>query len=89
MRYRRASAFTWPGVFGTPAVLAGIGFTLLAQLLFTYAPFMQAIFATRAVSFADGLLVIATGVVFLFILELEKLLLRRLHPQFIPAGTTA
>ncbi|WP_244670570.1 cation-transporting P-type ATPase [Rhodoplanes elegans] len=88
MRYRRASAFTWPGVFGTPAVLAGIGFTLLAQLLFTYAPFMQAIFATRAVSFADGLLVIATGVTFLFILELEKFLLRRLHPQFIPAGTT-
>lgn len=89
MRHRRGSAFTWPGVLGTPAILAGIGFTLLAQLLFTYAPFMQTIFATRAISFADGLLVMATGVTFLLILELEKLLLRRLHPQFIPAGTTA
>ncbi len=76
MRHRRASAFTWPGLFDTPAVLAGIGFTLLSQLLSTYTPFMQTIFAMRAISFTDRLLVIATGVAFLLILELEKLVLR-------------
>lgn len=89
MRHRRASAFTWPGVLGTPAVIAGIAFTLSAQLLFTYAPFMQTIFATRAISVADGLLIIATGVAFLLILELEKFIMRRLHPQLEAVGMTA
>jgi hypothetical protein len=37
---------------------------------------MQTIFAMRAISFTDRLLVIATGVAFLLILELEKLVLR-------------
>jgi hypothetical protein len=45
---------------------------VVAQFAFTYLPFMQAIFETRDVSFADGLLVVGVGVALLLIVELEK-----------------
>ena len=89
MRYRTATGFTWTGILGTPAILIAVGFTVVAQLLFTYAPFMQTVFATNALSIADGLLVIAVGVAFLVVLELEKLVLRTLYRRQMPTGATA
>ena len=50
----------------------------LAQFAFTYAPWMQALFQTGPVPLADGLLIVATGVAMMVVLELEKALLRRL-----------
>lgn len=89
MQYRGAMAFTWSRVLGTPAILIAVGFTAAAQFLFTYAPVMQTIFATRAISVADGLLVVGTGVAFLLVLETEKLVLRRLYRRHPLAGITA
>jgi magnesium-transporting ATPase (P-type) len=72
VRYLRSSALTLRGVLGTPAVLVGVGGTIILQLAFTYAPFMQRLFATTAVSIADGLAVIALGGLMFLIVEIEK-----------------
>jgi magnesium-transporting ATPase (P-type) len=82
VRYLHGTSFTWTGLVGTPAVLIGVGSITVAQFLFTYAPFMQSVFATRAVSFADGVSIVLVGAVFFAILEIEKLVRRRL--RFLP-----
>ena len=77
VRYLDMASITLRGALGTPAVLWAIAGVAAAQLVFTYAPFMQAWFGTRAVAPADGAVVLACGVGFLALLEAEKLLLRR------------
>jgi magnesium-transporting ATPase (P-type) len=79
VRYLYMRSFTWTGIMGTPAILIGIAIIVVAQLAFTYAPFMQRVFATRALSFADGVSIILLGVAFFVILEIEKFVRRRLH----------
>ncbi len=78
VRYLHMTSFTLRGALGTPAVLIALAVVIVAQFTFTYAPFMHAWFGTRAMSLADGLLVLAPGVVLLVLLEGEKWLLRRL-----------
>jgi magnesium-transporting ATPase (P-type) len=77
VRYLHMRSLTLRGALGTPAVLWALGAIVAAQLVFTYAPFMQHWFATRAVSLIDGAVVIACGAGFMLLLEGEKLLLRR------------
>jgi len=77
VRYLHMSSITLRGALGTPAVLWALAAVIPVQLAFTYAPFMQQWFATRAVALADGALVIACGAALMFLLEAEKLLLRR------------
>jgi magnesium-transporting ATPase (P-type) len=72
VRYVHGSSLTWRGVLGTRAVLLGVTAVVVAQFLFTYAPFMQKIFATHPVAFVDGLVIVAVGVVLLIIVEIEK-----------------
>jgi len=78
VRYLHMSSITLRGVLGTPAVLIALGVVIVAQFAFTYLPFMQSWFGTRAVSFADGVWVLVPGVALLALLEGEKWLLRRL-----------
>ena len=78
VRYLHMTSFSWQGVLGTPIVLAAIAVLVVAQLLFTYAPFMQILFETRPLSLADGALIIAIGACLMILLEGEKLLMRRL-----------
>ncbi|MFT3717258.1 HAD-IC family P-type ATPase [Pseudorhodoferax sp.] len=77
VRYLHMRSFTWTGARGTPAVLGAVGAVVLAQLAFTYAPWMQALFDTRDVPLADGALVLAIGAASMVVLEIEKALLRR------------
>jgi magnesium-transporting ATPase (P-type) len=85
VRYLYQTSFTWTGLLGTPAVLIGVGAIAAAQLLFTYVPFMQQLFSTRSVSVPDGLSILLAGVVLFAILEVEKLVRRRiLVPQAKP-----
>ncbi|HEX2333049.1 MAG TPA: HAD-IC family P-type ATPase [Burkholderiales bacterium] len=77
VRYLHMTSLTLRGALGTPAVLWALAVIVAAQLLFTYAPIMQYWFATRPLAFLDGTVVIACGAVFMFLLEAEKLLLRR------------
>ena len=79
VRYLYQTSFSWTGLFGTPAVLIGVGAIIAAQLLFTYAPFMQLIFATRVISLLDGMAILGIGVVLFFVLEFEKFVRRRFH----------
>ena len=76
VRYLQSPSFTWQGVQGTPLVLASLAVVVLAQLLFTYAPFMHALFDSRALDVGTLLAVVAVGVAVLVILELEKAVLR-------------
>jgi magnesium-transporting ATPase (P-type) len=77
VRYVHGTSFTWQGVVGTRAVLIGVSVIFVAQLLFTYAPFMQAVFKTRPVALTDGLAIIAIGMTMLSIVEIEKAIRRR------------
>ncbi|MCB1521806.1 MAG: HAD-IC family P-type ATPase [Hyphomicrobiaceae bacterium] len=72
LRYLRSGSITWTGIKGTPAVLIGVGVTAALQLALTYLPALQALFGTRAISLADGALVLAAGVVLLIAIEIEK-----------------
>ena len=79
IRYLRLTSLSWTGVMGTPAVLIGVAAITVAQLGFTYVPVMQRWFQTRPVGAADGLAIIAMGVLLLTVLEVEKLVRRRLR----------
>jgi magnesium-transporting ATPase (P-type) len=79
VRYLHTTSFTWRGMLGTPAVLIGIGAITAAQFLFTYASFMQMLFATRPTSLLDGLITLGVGAALFVILELEKMARRWLH----------
>ena len=60
------------GVFEIFFLLVALAVVVLAQLLFTYAPVMQDLFHTRPVPIWDGFVIVAAGVVLMFILEGEK-----------------
>jgi magnesium-transporting ATPase (P-type) len=77
VRYLHMRSLTLRGALGTPAVLSAIGLVTAAQLLFTYAPWMQALFQSRALGLVDALMVIGCGVGLFALLELEKVVLRR------------
>ncbi|MDR5651688.1 HAD-IC family P-type ATPase [Ruixingdingia sedimenti] len=76
VRYLHMTSFTLTGVRGTGPVLGAIAVVVAGQLAFTYLPAMQAIFGARALSLADGALILAIGAATLVVLEVEKHLLR-------------
>jgi len=78
VRYLGVTSITLRGALGTPAVLIALAVVVSAQFAFTYLPAMQEWFGSRALSLADGAAIIAIGAGMMFLLELEKLLLRRL-----------
>ncbi len=88
VRYLHMRSFTWRGARGTPAVLWAVVGVVLAQLAFTYTPWMQAVFDTRAVPLLDGLVILAIGLVSMIVLEVEKALLRRwrVFPELNPTA---
>jgi magnesium-transporting ATPase (P-type) len=72
-------SLTWTGVLGTPAVLIGVGVVVLAQFVFTYLPWMHAVFATRPVALVDGLVIVAIGIALFLVVEAEKFVLERVR----------
>ena len=77
VRYLHMTSITLRGALGTPPVLIALAAVIVAQLIFTYAPFMHELFETRPVAIVDGIVIIAAGVVLMVILEGEKIILRR------------
>ena len=57
--------------------LLALAVVIAAQLAFTYAPFMHALFETRPVQIAEGIVIIAAGILLMLVLEVEKIVLRR------------
>jgi magnesium-transporting ATPase (P-type) len=78
VRYLKAPSFTLRGVKGTPLVLLSGVAVFVLQLVFTYAPLMQQLFASTPLPLTTGAASVGAGVVVLLVLELEKLVLRRL-----------
>uniref|UniRef100_UPI0033409EDD HAD-IC family P-type ATPase n=1 Tax=Castellaniella defragrans TaxID=75697 RepID=UPI0033409EDD len=78
VRYLHSTSFTLIGLRGTPAVLWAIAAVVLAQVAFTYAPWMHALFDSRPVPLFEGIVIVACGWVMMALLEAEKLVLRRL-----------
>jgi len=72
------TSLTWKAVRGTKMVWMSVIAVILAQLALTYLPPLQKIFATEALPFLDGLLVIGIGVALFAILETEKQIRLRL-----------
>ncbi len=77
VRYLRLTSLSWSSALGTPAVLIGVTLVTVLQLLFTYVPFMQDLFASRPVAPLDGIAIVGVGVALLAVLELEKLIWRK------------
>ena len=78
VRYLRLTSLSWEGVLATPAVLIGVALVAALQFAFTYLPFMQTLFESRPVALLDGLAVVGVGIALLAILEVEKLIRRRI-----------
>src|SRR5690606_31914124 len=78
VRYLYSTSLSLQGLRGTPAVLAAVGAVIAAQLAFTYLPWLQTVFDSRPLGLLDAAVIILTGVALMLVLELERLLLRRL-----------
>jgi magnesium-transporting ATPase (P-type) len=81
VRYLHGSSLTLRGLLGTRAVLIGVTAVTLAQFALTYWPPLQRVFSTAAVSFTDGVAIVAVGVALLLVLETEKRLVQRFRPR--------
>jgi len=72
IRNIHGTSLTLAAVRGTPIVWFSVFTVTVAQFMVTYAPPLQAIFGTRAVPLFDGVLIIAVGVAFFGLIEIEK-----------------
>lgn len=78
IRNRYGTSLTWQAVRGTRAIWTAVILVTLGQFAMTYLPWMQAVFATEAVSIHDGLLIVGIGVVLFAVIETEKQIRLRL-----------
>jgi magnesium-transporting ATPase (P-type) len=87
-RYKLDSSVSLKAHLGNKYLALGIGAVVVLQLLFTYAPPLQALFDTAAVPFWIWVWLVVAGLAFFFLVEAEKLLLRiRRSEQSISATT--
>ncbi len=77
-RYLLEPAWPHRAFSGNPYVPLTIGLIVLAQLLYTYAPFMQVLFHTTAIDPGAWLRIVSIAASIYVIVELEKVLARRL-----------
>lgn len=66
------TSLTWKAVRGTKVVWLAVAVVTLAQFIITYFPPLQSVFATEAVAFLDGLLIVGIGMALFAIIEIEK-----------------
>jgi len=77
VRYVHGASLSWRGMLGTRAVLIGVATVTVLQVAFTYAPWLQLAFDTRALAVADGLVAVAVGVALFVVVEVEKIVRSR------------
>ncbi|MDQ7043747.1 MAG: cation-transporting P-type ATPase [Sulfurimonas sp.] len=76
-RYIKDSVLSWEGFSGNKYVLITIVILLILQLGFTYLAPMQSLFGTTAIAFSMWLKIILASSCVLFLVELEKYIVRR------------
>ena len=79
VRFLHMHSMTLKGALGTKPVLIALTVVIAAQLAFTYLPFLQRVFDTRPLTFAEGVVIVAIGVALFLVLEVEKVVVRRLQ----------
>ncbi|WP_404702326.1 cation-transporting P-type ATPase [Pseudomonas sp. 3HC3] len=67
-----STSLTWKGIRGTKVVWITVMVITFAQFAITYAPPLQKVFATQAIPFLDGLLIIGVGLALFAVIEIEK-----------------
>ena len=72
------SALSREGLFGNPQVLIAVAVCAALQLAFVYAPPMQQVFGSTALSTDEWMRVLLAGLLVFTVAELEKLVIRRL-----------
>ncbi|GAB2902993.1 cation-transporting P-type ATPase [Microbulbifer echini] len=87
IRNMYGTSLTWKAVRGTRVVWLAVLVVCAGQFAMTYLPPMQKIFATEAVSFADGILIVGIGVVLFAIVETEKQIRLRLFKHAAFSGS--
>ena len=76
-RFISAASSSRSGLTGNPYVLLAIALVLGLQMLFTYLPVMQTVFATTALGGGDWSRIVAVGASVYVLVEIEKYWLRR------------
>ena len=72
IRNIHGTSLTWAAVRGTKVVWIVVVLVTAAQFAVTYLPPLQPLLGTRSVPLFDGLLIVALGVAFFAIVEIEK-----------------
>ncbi|MFD1510918.1 HAD-IC family P-type ATPase [Lacimonas salitolerans] len=72
IRNIHSTSLTWAAVRGTRVVWIVVVAVTAAQFAVTYLPPLQAVLGTQDVAVMDGVLIVAVGVAFLAIIEIEK-----------------
>ena len=85
-RYITAPVLNCRGLLGSPYVLAAVGLLILFQLAFTYLGAFQALFGTAAIDGATWVRIILVASTVLFLVELERLVIRRRIPEVLSQG---
>ncbi len=84
IRNMSTTLLTWKAVRGTRAVWIAVIIVAAGQFAITYLRPLQEIFATHAMGFMDGLLIVAIGVALFVIIEIEKQMrLRLMEPHHV------
>jgi calcium-translocating P-type ATPase len=71
-----AATWHWQGLVGNRYLWWGIGLVVVLQLLLTYSPWMQQLFATQALSFTHWLFICGLALGIYLLVEIEKLFVR-------------
>jgi magnesium-transporting ATPase (P-type) len=89
-RYRLDSSISLKAHLGNKYLPLSIGAVVILQLLFTYAPPLQALFETDSLPFWVWPWLLLGGLVFFLVVELEKLIVRMLrNTRQVPTAPAA
>jgi magnesium-transporting ATPase (P-type) len=72
VRNIHGTSLTWQAVQGTKVVWTVVVLVTLAQFAVTYWPPLQSVLGTEPIPFREGLLIVAVGVIFFVLIEIEK-----------------
>ncbi|AKQ41600.1 HAD ATPase, P-type, family IC [Aurantiacibacter atlanticus] len=77
VRFLHMRSLTLRGALGTRPVLVALAIVIVAQIAFTYLPFLQLVFETESLTIGEGAIIIVIGFILLLLLEAEKRITRR------------
>jgi magnesium-transporting ATPase (P-type) len=72
VRNIHGTSLTWQAVQGTKVVWTVVVLVTLAQFAVTYWPPLQSVLGTEPIPFGEGLLIVAVGMIFFVLIEIEK-----------------